>query len=913
SSAGATYTVDVISGTSAAPVYTNGATLTRTGGGWAQPSGNQLPQSAPNAGASACGATPCRIESQDAQVRSAPVFRNGSLYYTQTIGLPTGTLTRTAVQWTRLTAVGGAFAEGGRIDDPTATATNGGKWYAYGSIAVNSVGDFIVGYTQFSSAQHPSAGYSLRLVGDGAGTIRDPFIYKVGDDYYHKTFSTATGRNRWGDYSTSQVDPSDDRSLWTIQEYAKTRTGTDDGNTGSNSSRWSSWWAGVKTAYTITASAGPNGSVSPSGATAVVVGGSQAYTITANACYHIVDVLVDGVSQGPIANYNFTNVTADHTISATFALNTYTIVASAGAGGSISPSGNVNVNCGANQSFAITANACFAILDVVVDGSSVGPVANYTFNTVTANHTISASFTPLSYTITATAGTGGSITPSGAVNVACGDEQVFVIEPQDKCWVIADVLVDGVSVGPVSSYAFGNVQANHTIDATFTQLGPFTITATANPGGTITPAGAVLVDCGASQTFTFEPTDKCWYVSQILVDGVEVDEAGFYIFTDVQANHTIEVSFAQGDPFTITATAGPGGSITPSGSVSVACGDDQNFTIVANVGFVIDDVVVDGSSVGPVGVYNFTDVQEDHTIDATFRDVACPYVEVLVPNGGEELIIGLNTNLTWNASDNVGVTCVDLHLSRTGSGGPFEVIASCIANSGSYPWTVTGPATSDAWFKVIARDEAGNECADLSNEPFTIEDVVVPILLSQFQVNALENGVELRWGVSDAASFIKSGIERSDRFEGPYVELTAPVRVDGMQSILVDRDVTNGQLYWYRLAGLTRSGQVVTFEPLSVTAGLPISAFSLPAIKPNPTRGVAHVTFSVPAPSHVKLTVFDIQGRAIATLADRSFDPGRYELSWNGEGNDGRVPAGTYFVHLESANTRLVQRVVLVH
>jgi hypothetical protein len=837
SSAGATYVVDVISGTPAAPVYTNGVTQTRTGGGWTQPSGNILPQSAPNAGASACGATPCRIETQDAQVRSAPVFRGGFLYYTQTIGLPAGGLTRTAVQWTRINAVGGAFQEGGRIDDPTATATNGGKWYAYPHIAVNSVGDFIVGYSQFSSAQHPSAGYSLRMAGDGAGTIRDPFIYKVGDDYYHKTFSTTTGRNRWGDFSTAQVDPSDDRSLWTLQEYAKTRPGTDDGNTGSNSSRWSSWWAGVKTAYTITASAGPNGSISPAGATLVPVGSSVSYTITPNACYRILDVLVDGVSQGPIANYSFTNVTADHTISATFALNTYTIVASAGAGGSISPSGNVVVNCGDSQTFTITPDACYSIADVLVDGGSVGPVGTYTFNNVTANHTIQASFTLDTYTITATAGPGGMITPSGAVNVNCGGSQTFDIEPTDKCWAIADVLVDGVSVGPVSTYTF----------------------------------------------------------------------------TDVQANHTIDATFVEGGPFTITATAGPGGSITPSGAVPVMCGDDQGFTIVANVGFVIDDVVVDGGSVGAVGVYNFVDVQANHTIHATFRDVSCPYVEVLVPNGGEALIIGISTNLTWNASDNVGVTCVDLLLSRTGSSGPYVAIVSCIANSGSYAWTVTGPATSDAWLKVVARDEAGNECEDISNEAFAIEDVVVPILLSQFQVNALDDGVELRWSVSDAATFIRTGIERGDAAEGPFVELTAPVREENGKSVLLDRDVTAGQVYWYRLSGVTRSGQTVNFEPLSITAGRPVTSFNLAPIKPNPSRGVAHVTFTVPQVARVTLGVFDIQGRQVASLADRSFEPGRYDLTWNGEGAGGRVPAGTYFIHLESASTRLVQRVVIVH
>jgi len=164
----------------------------------------------------------------------------------QTIGLPTGTLTRTVAQWTKLTpSISPAFADGGRIDDPTATATNGGKWYDHASLSVNANNDVMMGYTQFSSAQHPSAGYSFRFGSDAAGTMRDPLIYRAGDDYYHKTFSTTTGRNRWGDFTTTQVDPCNDLTMWTLQEWAKARLTTDDGNTGSNASKWASQWAAV--------------------------------------------------------------------------------------------------------------------------------------------------------------------------------------------------------------------------------------------------------------------------------------------------------------------------------------------------------------------------------------------------------------------------------------------------------------------------------------------------------------------------------------------------------------------------------------------------------------------------------------------------------------------------------------------
>ena len=70
---------------------------------------------------------------------------------------------------------------------------------------------------------------------------------------------------------------------------------------------------------TITATPGANGSISPSGLVSVSSGASQTFTITANTGYQIADVLVDGISAGAVSSYTFTNVTADHTISASFA------------------------------------------------------------------------------------------------------------------------------------------------------------------------------------------------------------------------------------------------------------------------------------------------------------------------------------------------------------------------------------------------------------------------------------------------------------------------------------------------------------------------------------------------------------------------------------------------------------------
>ena len=232
--------------------------------------------------------------------------------------------------------------------------------------------------------------------------------------------------------------------------------------------------------HTIIASAGANGTITPNGMVTVADGDDQAFTITANADYRIASVMVDGVEAiNSLVNgvYTFTNVTADHTIIATFesAVVTYTITASAGANGTITPSGNVTVEEGGSQAFTITADAEYRIASVLVDGvEAINNLVDgvYTFTNVTSNHTIAATFASaavVTYTITATAGEHGTITPSGEVIVNEGANQIFTIAPEEG-YHIATLTVDGNNaMDDIIDYAytFVNVRANHTIEVTF--------------------------------------------------------------------------------------------------------------------------------------------------------------------------------------------------------------------------------------------------------------------------------------------------------------------------------------------------------------------------------------------------------------------------------------------------------------
>ncbi len=246
SSAAATYRLSTITGTPAAPTLTLGLAKIRTGGGWATHGGNSLPQQC----LSGCPGTLARLDSGDVFIRGNVVFRHGfggnpdGIWYAQTVALPAITPTHTAIQWTKINTSGN-FVDGGRIEDPTATVNNGGKWYAYPTIAVNKFEHLVIGFSEFESDDFADAGYAVRFRDDAPGSMRDPVIYKEGEDYYDKDFGT--GRQRWGDYSHTQVDPSNDSDIWTIQEYARLRQAP---TVGGSNSKWGTWWANVPFAPT---------------------------------------------------------------------------------------------------------------------------------------------------------------------------------------------------------------------------------------------------------------------------------------------------------------------------------------------------------------------------------------------------------------------------------------------------------------------------------------------------------------------------------------------------------------------------------------------------------------------------------------------------------------------------------------
>ena len=378
--------------------------------------------------------------------------------------------------------------------------------------------------------------------------------------------------------------------------------------------------AGSTGPYAITTNAGTGGSISPTSAS-VAAGGSQTFNVAADSGYYIYAVYVDGntvhtSTTDTTYSYTFTNVNETHYIAATFyAFPGSTITASAGTGGSISPSGSVSVNHGANKSFTISADSAYKISTIKVDGSNISGVSGrssytYTFTNVTTDHTIAATFyydpPTVNYTITASATTGGTISPNGTVSVESGSSKTFTATPSSG-YRLSYWNVDGANGGSNLTYTFTNVTTTHTIQAVFVktyvvtavapQHGSVTISATGYTPQTASAGGiaTLTVDTGTSVNFACT-MDTGYNFSAWTEGGSTVSNNPSYTVS-ITANRNLTATETAGS-YVITATSTTGGSISPSGEVTVAHGGSQTFTATADTGYRFDHWIVDGQEEG---------------------------------------------------------------------------------------------------------------------------------------------------------------------------------------------------------------------------------------------------------------------------------------------------------------------------
>jgi YVTN family beta-propeller protein len=415
--------------------------------------------------------------------------------------------------------------------------------------------------------------------------------------------------------------------------------------------------------FTATVGDHTHGSISSTNGTTVNYGNDLSFSVTADTGYHLVSVLIDGETAS--APYNFVNVIANHTISATFTIDVFTATVGDHTHGSISSTNGTTVNYGNDLSFSVTADTGYHLVSVLIDGETAS--APYNFVNVIANHTISATFTIDTFAITVSQGANGVIAP-GTTTVNYGAGQEFTFTPATG-YHITDVLMNGTSVlsnVENGAYTVSNVTGTTSLTATYA-IDTFTITVTQGDHGVI--RGNTTVNYGSNQEFTFTPTIG-YHIVAIKVNGTTVGTTSPYTISDVTGATSLTAEYAI-NTYAITITHSANGFI--SGPSYANYGTDASYAIVPSTSYHIVNVIVDGVYKGATASYKISNVQGTHTVTASFA-VNIDAITATVTTTGDSYGVEISGNVTAHQMSNVTIT-------------PHQLSTTTIVS-----FTVTGPS-----------------------------------------------------------------------------------------------------------------------------------------------------------------------------------------------------------------------------
>ena len=457
-------------------------------------------------------------------------------------------------------------------------------------------------------------------------------------------------------------------------------------------------YADVREDYiAVTATSGEGGAIDPTGTTLVKKGTSKTFNVVPATGYEVANVVVDGIDLGPIAYYTFERVGTDHTISATFQkaqaggeIAIFSVLTTvAGEGGAVQPAGQTKVATGETVNVTFVPDEGYQLASVKVNGRKVEVTDNTYALTMDQNYAVTADFEAIPDV--------PQVMFENDFESVSGDKFPFhgwTVKGQDtnSTWK-QYTYYNWKSEGNDSKHAYitndwdgaqDEYLISPVVDLSATRDGVLTFDFAYGEYGiknkTFTATVEVSTDGGKTWNaiWNFQDSYTGQQASNYIISGsaevpvpAEYNVAGVqFAFRYVHPNEdtigqlaidnvklmAVETGEAA-QKYTITATAGEGGSITPNGDVSVKEGASQTFAITADNGYEIADVLVDGNSVGAVETYTFDEVKANHTITVSFNKTATgvefdnDFEQDEFPGHGWT-VQAENTGCTWHVGTN---------------------------------------------------------------------------------------------------------------------------------------------------------------------------------------------------------------------------------------------------------------------
>ncbi len=295
-------------------------------------------------------------------------------------------------------------------------------------------------------------------------------------------------------------------------------------------------------------------------------------------------------------------------------------------GGSSNLTGSYQINNGNNLDFVFKPDQGYKVDKMLINdveqtlSPNNGEVVFYQVTDIQEALDIEIQFAERnSYMVNLALSSGGSASQALGNNVVLSADSWNVMLQPDAGHRIVDIILDDKSHGAATLLAIDEVYANHQVQVKFEKF-QYQISARSGSNGSISSAGTTVLEYGASQTYTISPNSG-YEVDRVYVDGAFIGTSLTYVFSNLDANHTIYVEFEKEPVFyTFTIKAGDNGNITP-GELTTSPGEDVTFSILPDEGYLISDVLVDRTSVGVVEEYTFTDISRAHRIEAIFEEI----------------------------------------------------------------------------------------------------------------------------------------------------------------------------------------------------------------------------------------------------------------------------------------------------
>ena len=210
--------------------------------------------------------------------------------------------------------------------------------------------------------------------------------------------------------------------------------------------------------------------------------------------------------------------------------------------------------------------------------------------------------------------------------------------------------------------------------------------------------------------------------------------------------------------------------------------------------------------------------------------------------------------------------------------------------------------------------------------PIQSEDYSLPITLTSFTATAQPEGVLLEWTTGSEINNAGFHLYRATSKEGPFTCIT-PHLIPGAGNSTIshsysflDKQVVDGQTYWYKLQDIAFDGSGTFHPAISITyhpsnlenTEIPKRFYLNPAF-PNPFNNSTKITYGVPEPAKISLKVYDVRGRLVRTLVAGEKAAGHYHTYWNGRNDLGEaVASGVYFLRLEAPYYQHTRQILLL-